>query len=94
MSQGPFSFYKIDSLIFIFDSAGSWLLCTGFLHLGRAGFLLPWLLSLQNTGSRQAASVAEACGPSSCGSRAQEPRLSNQWHTGLAGHVGSSWTRD
>ena len=70
----------------------------GYSLLRCAGFSLWWLLLLQSTGSRRTgfsscgtwASVAVACGLSSCGMRAQQ-----LWHTGLVApwHVGSSRTR-
>ena len=49
----------------------------GYSSLGCMVFSLWWLLLLQSTGSRCAASVVLARGLSSCGSRALERRLSS-----------------
>ena len=49
----------------------------GYSLLWCAGFSLQWLLLLWSTGSRRAGSVVEACGLSSCGSRALKHRLSS-----------------
>ena len=68
-----------------FSSCRRW----GLLFTSLHGFLIPWLLLLQSTGSRHAAF-------SGCGSWTLDPGTQWLWLMGLVSwvHVGSSQTRD